>query len=235
MTAPVRILIVDDESQSRRMLRTLLADEGYRASEARTAGEALAAVRARHPDLVLLELDLPDADGIDVIRSLRDEGSTKPIIVVSSRDREEDKVKALELGADDYVTKPFSGSELMARIRVALRREAVVGKPGSRSRSALRTGDLEVDLERRLVRVGRREVHLTPQEYKLLAYLMKHVGKVVTHPRLLHEIWGPSHTTQRAYLRVYIAQLRRKLEADPANPRYLLTEPGVGYSLKDQA
>jgi len=235
MTAPVSILIVDDEPQSRRMLRALLAREGHRASEVRTAGEALAAVRTRHPDLVLLELDLPDADGVDVIRSLRDEGSTKPIIVVSSRDREEDKVKALELGADDYVTKPFSGSELMARIRVALRREAVVGKPGSRSRSVLRTGDLEVDLDRRLVKVGRREVHLTPQEYELLAYLMKHVGKVVTHPQLLNEIWGPSHTTQRAYLRVYMAQLRRKLEADPANPRYLLTEPGVGYSLKDQA
>lgn len=231
MTASVRILIVDDEPQSRRMLRALLMKEGYRASEACTVVEALSGVRARNPDLVLLDLDLPDADGIDVIRSLRDEGSTKPIIVVTARDNEEDKVKALELGADDYVTKPFSAGELMARIRVALRREAVVGSGGPRA--ILRTGDLEMDLDRRLVKVGRREIHLTPQEYELLAYLMKHVGKVVTHPQLLNEIWGPGHTTQRAYLRVYMAQLRRKLETDPAQPRFLMTEPGVGYWLRD--
>ncbi len=139
-------------------------------------------------------------------------------------------MKALEVGADDYVTKPFSASELLARIRVALRREAWMGS--RRARAVLRTGDLEIDLERRLVKVGRREVHLTPQEYELLVYLMKHVGKVVTHPQLLNEIWGPGHTTQRAYLRVYMAQLRRKVEVDPSDPQLLLTEPGVGYRLK---
>lgn len=231
MSSPVRILIVDAEPQSMRLLRTALGKEGYRTTEAGTAAEALAAASARKPDLILLELDLPDADGTDLIKSLREQWCHRPILVVSARDREDDKVQALDRGADDYITKPFSTGELVARIRVALRHEASVGVASARP--VMQAGDLTVDLDRRLVFVGRRQVHLTPQEYDLLAYLMKHAGKVITHPQLLKAVWGPTHTDQIAYLRVYVAQLRKKLEADPAHPRYLLTEPGVGYRLED--
>lgn len=232
MSVPILILVIGSEPQIRRLLRASFAAEGYRSIETRTAGEGLSAARARRPDLVLLDLDLPDRAGTALIRDLRDDWPHKPIIVLSARTREKNKVKALDLGADDYVTKPFSTGELMARVRVALRREALAGCGGSPP--VLESGNLKLDLDRRLVFVGRRQVHLTPQEYSLLAYLLKHAGKVVTHPQLLTEVWGPEHTDNRAYLRVYMAQLRCKLEADPALPRYLLTEPGVGYRLKDR-
>lgn len=227
-----RILIVDDERQVRRFLRASLASEGYRTIEARTAEEALSAMHASEPDLVLLDLGLPDADGMDLIKAVRGERSDTPIIVVSARDHEKDKVKALELGANDYVTKPFSTGELMARIRVALRHEAAAS---GQSPPVIQTGKLRIDLDRRLVFVDDREVHLTPHEYDLLAHLMKNLGKVVTHPQLLAEVWGSAYADQRRALRVYMAQLRRKLEVDAARPRYLLTEPGVGYRLKDHA
>jgi two-component system KDP operon response regulator KdpE len=234
MSSPVRVLIVDVEPQSLKLLRAALTHEGYRIFEARAAAEALHAARARKPDVVLLELDLPDADGTDLIKELREQWSHRPILVVSARDGEDEKVRALDRGADDYITKPFGTGELMARIRVALRHEASAGVAGALGgRAVIRIGDWTLDLDRRLVFVGRRQVHLTPQEYDLLTYLMKHAGKVITHPQLLKVVWGPTHTDQRTYLRVYMAQLRRKLEADPAHPRYLLTEPGVGYRLTD--
>lgn len=223
------ILIVDNERRSQRLLRASLIGEGYHTTAARTAEEGLAAAVARKPDLVLLDLDLPDDDGTNLIVRLR-EWSERPIIVVSARARERDKVNALDLGANDYVTKPFGTGELMARIRVALRRAASLGR--NRARPVLQTGELTLDLDSRLVLVGSREVHLTPHEYDLLAYLMRHAGKVVTHPQLLKEIWGAAYVDHRAYLRVYVGQLRRKLESEPAEPRYLLTEAGVGYRLK---
>jgi len=231
MKPRARILIVDDEPHVRSFLRASLASDGYGTIEAQTAGEALSAMQASKPDLVLLDLGLPDGDGTDVLRTVRGERSTTPIIVVSARGREKDKVTALELGASDYVTKPFSAGELMARIRVALRHEAASAK----SHPVIETGGLRIDLDRRLVFVDDREVHLTPHEYDLLAYLMKNLGKVVTHPQLIAEVWGSPYADQRRALRVYMAQLRRKLEVDPARPRYLLSEPGVGYRLKDHA
>jgi two-component system KDP operon response regulator KdpE len=231
VTAPVRILIVDDDPHVRRLLRTALAREGYRTLEARSAGEAIAALQSNEPDLVLLDLGLPDADGIDVITRIRGGRSRTPIIVISGRDQQRDKINALELGANDYVTKPFAMGELEARIRVALRHEAA----SARKHSVIQTGPLQINLDRRVVLVDRREVHLTTHEYDLLAYLMKHLGKVVTHPRLLEELRGSAYADRRGALRVYMAQLRRKLEVDPAQPRYLLTEPGVGYRLKDDA
>ncbi len=231
MTPAARILVVDDEPEVQSLLRLSLAGAGYRTIEARTATEAVAALRAERPDLVLLDLGLPDADGLDVIASVRAEPSNTPIIVVSARQREKDKVQALELGANDYVTKPFSTGELMARIRVALRHEA----PGAKAHPVIQTGGLRIDLDRRLVFLDDREVHLTPHEYDLLAYLMKNLGKVITHPQLLAEVWGSTDADERRGLRVYMAQLRRKLEVDPARPRYLLSEPGVGYRLKQHS
>lgn len=231
MTPRAQILVVDDEPQVQSFLRASLASEGFRTIEARTAADALTAMHASKPDLVLLDLGLPDTDGMDLIWTVRGERSQTPIIVVSARGREKDKVEALELGASDYVTKPFSVGELMARIRVALRHEAA----SARSHPVIETGGLRIDLDRRLVFVDDREVHLTQHEYDLLAYLMKNLGKVVTHPRLIAAAWGSAYADQRRGLRVYMAQLRRKLEIDPARPRYLLSEPGVGYRLKDHA
>jgi two-component system KDP operon response regulator KdpE len=180
---------------------------------------------------VLLDLGLPDMDGIDVTKELRT-WSTKPIIVISARGQEQDKVGALDLGADDYLTKPFGMNELMARMRVALR-HASRAKEDS-TEPMLKVGDLEIDLDRRRVTASGREVHLTPNEYKLFAYLMKHAGKVLTHRQLLKEVWGPAYASQTHYLRVYMVQLRHKLEADAARPLYLVTEPGVGYRLKTE-
>jgi len=227
MPEPV-IVLIEDEPQIRRFLRTTLGGQGYRLFEVANGADALIEVAQRQPDVVILDLGLPDIDGIDVIRRLR-EWSATPIIVLSARGQERDKVAALDAGADDYVAKPFSAGELLARIRVALRHTAGASHEGSEA--TFKVGELEVDLLRRHVSMRGGEVKLTPIEYKLLTTLVRHAGKVVTHQQLLREVWGPSHDDQSHYVRVYMAHLRHKLEAEPARPRYLLTEPGVGYRL----
>ena len=223
------ILLIEDEPQMRRFLRTALTANDYRLVEAVTAKEGLAQAAARNPDVILLDLGLPDRDGLDVTRELREWTGT-PIVVLSARGREQDKVAALDVGADDYLTKPFGVEELLARIRVALRHAA--HPPGSAPEPIFEAGELRVDLaERRVWRQGE-EVHLTPTEYKLLATLVRHAGKVLTHRQLLKEVWGANYVNQSHYVRVYLAQLRQKIESDPTRPRLLLTEPGVGYRLR---
>lgn len=230
MTAvPVKILVIEDEPQMQKFLRASIVSEGYRAIDATTGKDGLELARTHNPDLVLLDLGLPDMDGMDVTKALR-EWSNRPIIVISARGQEDDKVRALDVGADDYLTKPFGTGELMARIRVALRHAS--RSTEERALPLLRVGELEIDLDRRQVLRAGSEVHLTPNEYKLFAYLMKHAGKVLTHRQLLKEVWGAAYASQTHYLRVYMVQLRHKLEADPARPRHLVTEPGVGYRLK---
>lgn len=226
------VLIVEDEAPIRRFLRAALSAGDYRWIEAGTAQDGLAQAALRQPDLVILDLGLPDLDGLEVIRQLRG-WSTVPIVILSARQQEGDKVLALDAGADDYLTKPFGVAELMARIRVALR-HATRAATGADS-PIFEVGGLRVDLSLRQVWVEGVEVHLTPIEYKLLATLVHHAGKVLTHRQLLREVWGPGYADESHYLRVYIAQLRRKLEADPARPRYLITEPGVGYRLRVEA
>jgi two-component system KDP operon response regulator KdpE len=221
------IVLIEDEAPIRRFLRATLTGQGYRLFEVGTGADALVEVAQRQPDVVILDLGLPDIDGVEVIRRLR-EWSAVPIIVLSARGQERDKVAALDAGADDYVSKPFNAGELLARVRVALRHAAGAAHEES---AAFTLGELQVDLLRRHVIVGGVEARLTPIEYKLLATLVKHAGKVVTHQQLLREVWGPSHDDQSHYVRVYMAHLRHKLEAEPARPRYLLTEPGVGYRL----
>ena len=227
MPDPV-VVLIEDEPQIRRFLRATLTGQGYRLFEATTGADGLVEVGSRQPDVVIVDLGLPDIDGIDVIRRLR-EWADVPIIVLSARGQERDKVTALDVGADDYVSKPFGAGELLARIRVALRHTAGASHEGDDA--AFQVGELRLDLLRRHVFVGDREVRLTPIEYKLLATLVRHAGKVVTHAQLLRDVWGPTHTDQAHYVRVYLAHLRHKLEAEPARPRYLLTEPGVGYRL----
>jgi two-component system KDP operon response regulator KdpE len=225
MTKPF-ILIVEDDPQIRRFLRATLTAEGYVYHEAVTASEGLTEVNSRRPDLILLDLGLPDRDGLEVIRRVR-ESSQLPIVVLSARGEEKDKIAALDLGADDYVAKPFGVGELLARIRAALRRSAAITSDGT----VLRFGRIEIDLNKRVVNVDGEEVHLTPNEYRLLQVLIKYPGKVLTQRQLLNEVWGPNHLDQAQYLRVYIAQLRRKLETDPTRPKHLQTEPGIGYRL----
>ncbi len=221
------IVLIEDEPQIRRFLRPALDAEGYRLFEAATGADGLAQAATRQPDVIILDLGLPDVDGLEVIKKLR-EWTTVPIIVLSARGQERDKIGALDAGADDYVSKPFSVGELLARLRVALRH----GTTGHDADEPIFTlGDLRVDLARRRVIVSGEEVHLTPLQYRLLGALIRHAGKVVTHRQLLHDVWGPAHGEQSHYLRIYMAQLRRKLETDPARPRYFLTEPGVGYRL----
>jgi len=222
------VLMIEDDPQIRRFLRAALAAENYQFHEALTAEEGIAQAAARQPDLVLLDLGLPDRDGLEVIRGIR-LWSQMPIVVLSARGQEKDKIAALDLGADDYVAKPFAVGELLARIRAALRRAAPVAADGSDT--VIRFGDVQADFEKRVITVAGEEIHLTPNEYKLLQVLIKHAGRVVTQRQLLNEVWGPQHTEQSQYLRVYMAHLRRKLERDPARPRYLQTEPGVGYRL----
>jgi two-component system KDP operon response regulator KdpE len=226
------VLIVDDEPQMRKFVRITLAANGYGVIEASTAAEGIQQAAAHTPDLMLLDLGLPDADGSEVTRRIR-EWSTMPIIVISARGKEESKVLALDDGADDYVTKPFGAGELMARVRVALRHAArVAGTP----EAVVQIGDaIRVDLVRRVVEVRGQEVHLTPIEYKLLTLLVKHAGMVLTHRQLLEQVWGPGHAHQMQYLRVYMTQLRHKLEQEPARPKYFVTEPGVGYRLRLEA
>jgi two-component system KDP operon response regulator KdpE len=228
------ILIIEDELPIRRFLRATLAQRGYDLAEAGSGAEGLDLAAARPPELVILDLGLPDIDGLEVIRRLR-AWLPAPIIVLSARGQERDKVAALDLGADDYLTKPFGVEELAARIRVALRHaERLRRPPGQPEDPVFTVGDLRVDLARRRVDVGGAEVHLTPIEFKLLETLVHHAGKVLTHRQLLREVWGPGYAEETHYVRVYMGQLRHKLEAEPARPRYLRTEPGVGYRLVDE-
>jgi len=224
------LLLIEDDLQMRRFLRASLHAQGFRLVEAETGEEGIVLAQRQTPDVILLDLGLPDVDGIKVTERLR--GWTRiPIIVISARGREADKVEALDAGADDYLTKPFGVSELLARIRVALRHKE--GLP-SGEQPILEVGGLRVDLDRHLVTREDREIRLTPIEYKLLTLLARHPGKVLTHRQILKEVWGPTATEQTHYLRVYMAQLRRKIEKDPARPHLLVTEPGVGYRLHDE-
>lgn len=230
---PSLVLVIEDDAAMRRFLRASLAAAGYRVAEAETGDAALKQAPLQPPDVVLLDLGLPDMDGLEVIRNLRT-WSQVPIVVVSARGREKDKVEALDAGADDYLTKPFGVPELLARIRVAMRHAARLAAGGDAEAAQFVVGDLKVDLAARRVFVAHKEVHLAPQEYRLVATLVRHAGKVLTHRFLLEEVWGPPYVEEMHYLRVYMANLRRKLEADPARPRYLLTEQGVGYRLADE-
>lgn len=222
------VLIIDDELQIRRLVRANLEANGYRVLDAATGQEGIAQAAQWRPELVILDLGLPDMDGVAVLRRLR-EWSHVPVLVLSVRDREEDKVAALDNGADDYVTKPFSSGELLARLRVAQRHS----QPGV-AMSVFRTGHLEVDLAARVVRLKSQEIRLTATEYSLLRLFIQHAGKVLTHRHILREVWGPNAVTQTHYLRVYIAHLREKLEAEPSRPRLIITEPGVGYRLVEE-
>ena len=222
------VLVVDDEPQLLRFLRATLPAQGYRVIEAATGEQGIVEASVRSPDLILLDLGLPDVDGVEVTRRLR-QWSATPIIVLSARGQETDKIEALDAGADDYLTKPFGTGELLARMRVALRNAARLGGEGE---PVFVAGALKVDLGARRVFVGEEEIHLTRTEYNLLALLVKHAGRVLTHRQLLKEVWGPGSVDQSHYVRVYMAQLRQKLEADPARPRYLITETGVGYRLR---
>jgi len=221
-----RILVIDDEPPIRRLLRTSLGAEGFEVLEAETAAKALGLIASARPDLAILDLGLPDLDGLDVIRKLRAEGEKIPIIVLSSRSGEHGKVEALDLGADDYVTKPFGIAELVARIRTALRHR--FQQEGSEP--LFRSGGLGVDLVRRIVTVDGEEVKLSPKEYDILRLLVLHAGKVLTHRFLMQEVWGPACDVQ--YLRIYVRQLRQKIETEPEKPAHILTETGVGYRLR---
>jgi two-component system KDP operon response regulator KdpE len=227
-TPGARILVVDDDIQIRRALRGSLVAYGYAVELAASGAEGLERVTQWRPDVIILDLSLPDMDGLAVCRELRG-WSEAPIIILSVRGGERDKIAALDQGADDYLTKPFGMGELIARIRVALRHATHAGSPGATVQ--FRTGDLVIDFERRRVTVGDNEARLTPTEYEVLKYLAAHAGMVVTHRALLQAVWGPQYGDEVQYLRVFIGQLRRKIEPVPARPRYLLTEPGIGYRL----
>lgn len=231
MSTPAKILVIEDEQPIRKFLRASLEGHGFTIVEVGNALDGIRDVATTQADLVILDLGLPDIDGLEVIKRIR-EWSNKPIIVLSARGEEADKVKALDAGADDYLTKPFGVSELLARIRVALRHasrgDAEADQP------MFQVQHLKVDQVRRLVFVQENEVHLSPIEYRLLTTLIKHAGKVVTHKQLLKEVWGPHDTQETHYLRVYMGHLRHKIEIEPARPTILLTEPGVGYRLVDE-
>jgi len=227
----LRLLLVEDDAHIRRFLRATLVTQGYALLEVETGEEGLALAAAQVPDLVLLDLGLPDMDGKEVIRRLR-EWSEVPIIVLTARGQEREKVASLDAGADDYLTKPFGVGELLARIRAAMRRVRMPEQ--GRVEQVLSLGDVTVDLERRRVTRGAEEINLTPIEFKLLSVLIRQRGKVVTHRQLLKEVWGPSYIEQNPYLRIVILNLRRKLEENPTRPHYLITEPGVGYRLRDE-
>lgn len=225
--AQATILVIEDEPEIRRFLRVSLEAADYRLLEATDGASGIRAARSHPPDLVILDLGLPDLDGLEVIADLRS-WMKAPIVILSARGQDQDKIDALDAGGDDYLTKPFSVGELLARIRVALRHAARRDDSGE---AVVEVGELQVNLADRQVRIGAVEVRLTATEYRLLAVLARHAGRVVTHRQLLKEVWGPGSANETHYLRVYMAQLRRKLEADPAQPRYLLTEPAVGYRL----
>jgi two-component system, OmpR family, KDP operon response regulator KdpE len=223
--APLRVLVIDDEPPIRKLLRMGLATQGYQTAEA-SNGKAALTLLADAPDLIILDLGLPDVQGLELLRTIRERNDKVPIVVLSSRGDERAKVEALDLGADDYVTKPFGMDELLARMRAALRHQLQVHG----ERPIFRLGDLSVDLVRRIVKVGDEEVKLSPKEYDLLRVLVQHAGKVLTHRFLLSELWDP--LTDAQYLRVYVRQLRQKIEAEPERPQYLLTETGIGYRLR---
>lgn len=220
-----RVLVVDDEPQIIRGLRVILTNAGYRVEEATTKKEALDAVSVRPPEAIVLDLVLPDGDGIEVCTEIR-RWSQVPIVVLSAVGDERQKVRALDAGADDYVTKPFGSEELLARMRAVLRRRSDEGD------SAVRVGDLEIDLADRSVRRDGEKLHLTPIEFDLLSKLAEHPGRLVTHRQLLQEVWGPGYEDETHYLRVHFAHVRAKIEPDPSNPRYVITEPGIGYRLQ---
>lgn len=226
------VLVVEDEPQMRRFIRASLSSHGYRVLEAERAAEAVMLMTSHNPEMILLDLGLPDGDGIDLTRQLR-EWSRVPIIVLSARGREDDKVAALDAGADDYLTKPFGVNELLARMRVALRHAQATG--AATPAQVLEFGQLKVDLVRREVFRGAEVLHLTPIEYKLLVLFAQHAGKVLTHRQILKEIWGPAYVTQTHYVRVHMAELRKKVEVEPSRPKLLVTEPGVGYRLRDRS
>lgn len=226
------VLLVEDEPQMRRFIRASLNAHGYRLLEAQTAKEAIALSSSHNPAIVLLDLGLPDRDGIELTKELR-EWSHTPIVVISARGQEEDKVLALDAGADDYLTKPFGVDELLARMRVALRHaKSYAGLPQTQM---FEFGELRIDLVRREIKLKEKETHLTPIEYKLLVLFATHAGKVLTHKYILNEVWGPAYANQTHYVRVHMAELRKKIELDPARPKWLITEPGVGYRLRDRA
>ena len=230
MSQPTAI-VIEDEPQIRRFVRGALEAEGWAVHEAGTLRDGLAAAGTRQPDLLVLDLGLPDGDGLTLIRDVRG-WSAVPIIVLSARIDEADKIAALDAGADDYLTKPFGTGELLARVRANLRRpRAAAGAAAEQGEPLFRFGEVEVDRAARLVRRAGAEVHLTPTEYRLLSVLVANAGRVLTQRQLLREVWGPSHTDQSHYLRIYMGHLRQKLEADPAQPRHLLTETAVGYRL----
>lgn len=224
------LMIVEDDPQMRRFLRASLASQGFRLIEATTAGEVTGLVTSHNPEVILLDLGLPDGDGIDLARDIR-EWSRVPIIVISARGREADKVDALDAGADDYLTKPFGVNELLARIRVVLRRAGEVSTPAT---PIFDLGPLRIDFTRREVTLDKRDIHLTPIEYRLLVLLAQNAGRVLTQRQILEQVWGRGSAGQAHYVRVYMAQLRRKIERDSARPRFLVTEPGVGYRLRDR-
>ena len=225
MNSSLKVLVIDDEPPIRKLLRMGLASQGYDILEA-PSGKAGLEQLGNAPDLVILDLGLPDVDGLDLLRTIRARNESVPIVVLSSRGDESGKVEALDLGADDYVTKPFGMEELLARMRAAIRHQLQVHG----ERPIFRTGELSVDLVRRIVKVGEREIKLSPKEYDLLRILVQHAGKVLTHRFLLHELWDD--LTDAQYLRVYVRQLRQKIEANPERPAYVLTETGIGYRLR---
>lgn len=228
MNNSATLIVIEDEAQIRRFLRTTLASEGYQVIEAETGRQGLLEAATRKPDLIILDLGLPDMDGVEVIKALR-AWSSVPIIILSARSQESDKISALDAGADDYLVKPFSAGELLARIRVALRH--VSSAANGEEEGVFSVDELKVDMIHRKITVSGAEVHLTPIEYRLLTVLVKHAGRVLTHRLLLNEVWGPNYVERAHYLRIYMGTLRHKLEQDPARPRFLLTEVGVGYRL----
>lgn len=221
----LRVLVIDDEPQIRKLLKVALSAYGYTIEEAADGEEGIAKTAAFKPDIVIVDLGLPDMDGKDVVKSIR-EWSTVPIIILSARDQETEKIQALDLGADDYVAKPFGPGELMARIRVCLRRSAA-----GEHESTILCGGLKIDLLLRRVTVEGREVKLTPTEYEMLKVLAQNAGRVLTHKQLLKMVWGRSYDADMHYIRVYIGQLRHKIEIDPTQPQYIITESGIGYRL----
>ncbi len=230
MSAKIRVLVVDDEPAILKFLKPALQANNYDTLSASTVAEAVKRIASESPDLVVLDLGLPDGDGKDVIRAVR-QWSNVPIIVLSARDREAEKIDSLDLGADDFVNKPFGVGELMARMRAALRHRML----GEAETPVLQIGALEVDSVRHRVLRDGEEVKLTPREFELLSFLARHAGKVVTHKQILAAVWGPAHTENTQYLRVYVAQLRQKIEEHPDDPRIILTEPGIGYRIVDVA
>ncbi len=230
MSGKTRVLVVDDEPAILRFLKPALEANSYEIEAVGTVAEATKRIAAAAPDVVVLDLGLPDGDGKEVIRRVR-EWSDVPIIVLSARDREIEKIEALDLGADDFVNKPFGVGELMARMRAAIRHRMLTND----ETPSLRVGDLEIDIVRHRIMRGKEEIKLTPKEFELLSFLVRHAGKVVTHKQILTAVWGPVHTEDTQYLRVYIGQLRQKVEDNPEDPKVIITESGIGYRVTDES